>query len=190
MEKLTKEKAQTLLRTTTTQPHLLQHALAVSAAMGAMAKHFGEDAEYWEAVGFLHDYDYQQYPEEHLRHTEHPLREAGVDEEAIRAILSHGWNFCSDVKPQSNMEPRLYVLDALTGLVSATAKMRPSGISDLEPSSVTKKIKDKSFAAGVSRETIRDGIEMLGMDRAAVIAVCIEGMRAHAESLGLTGKNG
>lgn len=93
MNRLTMETARELLQKTTTQPQLLQHALAVSAAMGAMARHFGAEAEHWEAVGFLHDYDYQQYPEEHLRHKEAPLCEAGVDEESIRAILAHGWGY-------------------------------------------------------------------------------------------------
>lgn len=188
MEKLSKQKAQELLNTTTTQPHLLQHGLAVSVAMGSMAKQFEEDVEYWEAVGMLHDYDYQKYPEEHLKHTEQPLREAGVDEEAIRAILSHGWSICSDVEPQSNLEKSLFTLDALTGLVSATAKMRPNGIMDLTPSSVVKKLKDKSFASGVNRDTIGNGIDMLGMERSSIIAVCIEGMKPHAQQLGLMGK--
>jgi len=187
MEQLTKSQAQTLLESTTSQPHLMLHALAVSAAMGAMAKHFGADAGYWEAVGLLHDYDYQQYPQEHLQHTEQPLREAGVDEGSIRAILSHGWGICSDVEPQTAMEKSLYTVDSLTGLISATAKMRPTGISDLTASSVTKKLKDKRFAAGVNRETIRKGIEMLGMERAEVITLCIDGMKPYAQKLELKG---
>ena len=101
--------------------------------------------------GFLHDYDYQQYPEEHLRHTEAPLCEAGVDEESIRAILAHGWGVCSDVEPLTEMEKSLYVVDAASALVGAAAKMRPTGISDLQASSVTKKFKDRSFAATVNR---------------------------------------
>ena len=105
MAKLTLEKAQALLKKHVTEPHLFNHALAVSAAMGAMARHFGAEAEHWEAVGFLHDYDYQQYPEEHLRHTEAPLCEAGVDEESIRAILAHGWGVCSDVEPLTHIFP-------------------------------------------------------------------------------------
>lgn len=188
MEILDRKKAEELLASTTRQPHLLQHALAVSSAMGAMARHFGEDPEQWEAVGLLHDYDYESHPEEHLQHTEQPLREAGVDESSIRAILSHGWEHCNDIEPQSALEKSLYILDALTGLVSATAKMRPNGIAGLAPSSVTKKLKDKSFAAGVNREGIAKGIALLGMDRAEVIAICIEGMKPHAVRLGLEGK--
>lgn len=188
MGKLSKEKAQELLQSTTTMPHLMQHGLAVSSAMGAMGRCFGEDSEYWEAVGMLHDYDYQQYPEEHLQHTEQPLRDAGVDEESIHAILSHGWGLCTEEEPRTNMEKSLYALDSLTGLISATAKMRPNGIMDLEPASVAKKFKDKKFAAGVNREVIQKGIEMLEMERAEVIAICIEGMKPYAQELGLTGK--
>lgn len=187
MSQLNQQTAQALLQTTTTEPHLFQHARAVSAAMGAMATHFGADKAYWEAVGLLHDYDYQQYPEEHLQHTEQPLRETGVDDISIRAILSHGWGICSEVEPLSDMEKSLYTMDALTGLVSATAKMRPSGIADLTPASVTKKLKDKHFAAGVRRDVILSGIEKLGMERTEIIAICIEGMKLHAQELGLMG---
>lgn len=188
MPVLTVERAQELLHVTTTQTHLRQHALAVSGAMGAMAQHMNEDVAHWEAVGLLHDYDYEQFPEEHLQHTEQPLRAAGVDEVSIRAILAHGWEFCNAVEPQSALEKSLYTLDALTGLVSATAKMRPNGISDLNAASVNKKFKDKSFAAGVNRAVITKGLAMLGMERAEAMSICIEGMRPHAEKLGLTGK--
>jgi len=187
MEKLTRETAKALLKSTTTEPHLLQHAVAVSAALGAMAEHFDADIDYWEAVGYLHDYDYQQYPEEHLKHTESPLREAGVDEESIRAILSHGYNICTDIVPETDMEKSLYTVDALTGLISATAKMRPAGITDLTAKSVAKKFKDKSFAAGVNRDTILKGLEMLGMERAQAFTICIEGMKPYAQQLGLLG---
>ncbi|MBQ5755478.1 MAG: HD domain-containing protein, partial [Oscillospiraceae bacterium] len=104
MSQLTLEQAKALLATTTTQPHLFEHAIGVSSAMGAMAAHFGEDAEYWQAVGWLHDYDYEQFPEEHLDHTANELRAAGVEDEvAIRAILSHGYTLRNDVEPITNM---------------------------------------------------------------------------------------
>lgn len=185
MDKLTKQKAEQLLKSTTTQPSLLQHALAVSAAMGAMAKHFGSDVEYWEAVGFLHDYDYELYHDEHLQHTEEPLREAGVDEESIRAILSHGWICCNDVEPLTNMEKALFTVDTASALVGATAKMRPNGINDLTASSVIKKFKDRSFAASVDREMLKKGFEMLGMAPAEVFTLCIEGMKPYAQQLGI-----
>ena len=182
------ERAQELLKSTITQPHLIEHALAVSASMGSMAKYFGEDVEYWEAIGLIHDYDYQQYPEEHLLHTEQPLRDAGVDEESIRAILSHGWDIVNNIKPETNMEKSLYAMDAVSGLVSAAAKMRPTGILDMAASSVTKKFKDKSFAAGVNRDSIIKGAEMLKIERSELFNLCIEGLKPHATRLGIAGK--
>jgi putative nucleotidyltransferase with HDIG domain len=187
MEKLIREKAKRLLAETTTEPHLLRHALAVSAAMGAMARHYGADEEYWMAVGLLHDYDYEQHPDEHLRHTAAPLAAAGVDDEAIRAIMAHGWGLCSDVEPQTELEKSLFAVDELTGLISATARMRPGGIADLEPKSVKKKFKDKAFAAKIDRGVIQKGAEMLGLELGEMIAICIEGMRPCAAALGLLG---
>ena len=185
MSQLTMERARELLAATTTESHLFEHAIGVSAAMGAMARHFGQDPAYWEAVGYLHDYDYERFPEEHLRHTEQPLRDAGVDETAIRAILAHGWGLCSDVQPESELEKSLFTVDELTGLIAATARMRPGGLSDLEASSVKKKFKDKRFAAKIDRAVITQGCQMLGMDLGDVITLCIEGMRAHMDELGL-----
>ena len=132
MDKLTLEKAKEINGTMVTEEHLILHAANVSAAMGAMADHFGEDKEHWEAVGYLHDYDYEKYPEEHLAHTEEPLRELGVPEEDIRAILSHGYSICTDVEPVTNMEKSLFTVDELTGIVQAAARMRPNGITDME----------------------------------------------------------
>lgn len=185
MPQLTLDRARELLATTTTEAHLFEHALGVSAAMGAMARHFGQDPAWWEAVGFLHDYDYQQFPEEHLQHTEQPLRQAGVDEESIRAILAHGWGLCSQVEPVSELEKSLFTVDELTGLIAATARMRPGGLSDLEASSVKKKFKDKRFAAKIDRAVITQGCGLLGMELGEVIGLCIEGMRAHMDELGL-----
>lgn len=183
--RLTMEKARQLLETTTTEPHLFDHAVGVSAAMGAMARHFGQEEEYWQAVGWLHDYDYQQFPDQHLQHTEQPLRDAGVDEEAIRAILAHGYGMCSQVKPETDLEKSLFTVDELTGLVAAAAKMRPLGITDLEVSSLKKKFKDKKFAAKIDRDVIRQGCEMLEMPLEEVMAICIEGMKPVADQLGI-----
>lgn len=184
---LTLERAKELNSTMVTEAHLIMHALSVSAAMGAMAEHFGEDREHWEAVGFLHDYDYEKFPEEHLAHTKEPLLAAGVPEEDVRAILSHGYGICSDVEPVTNMEKSLYTVDELTGIIGACARMRPNGLSDLEVSSFMKKFKDKKFAAKCDRELIRGGCEMLGMEVKEVAEICIEGMKPFAEELGLTG---
>ena len=185
---LTLERAAELNATMVKDEHLILHAKNVSYAMGAMARHFGEDPEHWEAVGMLHDYDYEQYPEEHLQHTKEPLLAAGVPEEDVRAILSHGWGICCDVKPETNMEKSLFTVDELTGIIQACARMRPHGITDMELKSFMKKYKDKRFAAGCSRETIQQGCDLLGMDVRDVAEICIEGMRPHAEELGLAGQ--
>ena len=184
---LTKERAKELNDSMVTEEHLKIHALNVSYAMGAMAEHFGEDKEHWEAIGYLHDYDYEKYPEEHLKHTAEPLLEAGVSEEEVRAILSHGWGICTDVEPITNLEKSLYTVDELTGIIQACARMRPNGITDLEVSSFMKKFKDKKFAAKCDRELIKRGCEMLGMDVREAAEICINGMRPHAAELGLEG---
>ena len=184
---LTFDEAKRLNSTMVTEEHLLLHALNVCYAMGAMARHFGEDEEHWQAIGILHDYDYQQYPEEHLKHTEEPLLAAGVSSEDVRAILSHGYGICTDVEPVTNMEKSLFTVDELTGIIQACARMRPHGITDLEIKSFMKKFKDKRFAAKCDRGLILKGCEMLEMDVKDVAAICIEGMKEHAEELGLAG---
>ena len=184
---LTLEKAKQLNGTMVTEEHLLIHELNVCYAMGAMARHFGEDEEHWQAVGMLHDYDYEKYPDEHLQHTAQPLLDAGVSEEDVRAILSHGYGICTDVVPVSNMEKSLFTVDELTGIIQACARMRPRGITDLEVKSLIKKFKDKRFAAKCDRELILKGCEMLGMELRDVAEICIEGMKEHAAELGLQG---
>lgn len=184
---LTLEKAKELNATMVSEPHLIVHALSVSAAMGAMAEHFGEDKEHWQAIGYLHDYDYEKYPEEHLQHTREPLLEAGVTEEEVRAILAHGFGHCTDVEPITNCEKSLYTVDELTGIIGACARMRPNGLQDLEVSSFMKKFKDKKFAAKCDRELIKNGCALLGMEVKEVAAICIEGMKPFAAELGLMG---
>ena len=184
---LTLERATELTLSTTTEEHLLIHAKNVCYAMGAMAAHFGADREHWQAVGMLHDYDYQEYPEEHLRHTEQPLLEAGVPAEDVRAIMSHGYDIVNDIKPETDMEKSLFTVDELTGIIQECARMRPRGIRDLEVKSFMKKFKDKKFAAKCDRELILKGCELLGMEVQEVAAICIEGMREHAEEIGLAG---
>ncbi len=184
---LTLERARELNNTMVTEEHLLIHAMNVSYAMGAMARHFGEDAEHWQAIGLLHDYDYEKYPDEHLRHTEAPLLAAGVAPDEVRAILSHGYGICTDVEPLTNLEKSLYTVDELTGIIQACARMRPKGITDLEVKSFMKKFKDKKFAAKCDRDLVLKGCEMLGMDVKDVAQICIEGMREHAAEIGLLG---
>ena len=187
---LTLERAKELNATMVREDHLVLHALNVCYAMGAMARHFGADEEHWQAIGMLHDYDYEKYPEEHLQHTEKPLLDVGVSPEDVRAILSHGYGIVNDVKPETNLEKSLFTVDELTGIIQACARMRPHGITDLEIKSFMKKYKDRRFAAKCSRETIQLGCDMLGMDVRDVASVCIEGMREHARELGLEGSEG
>lgn len=180
---LTLERAKELNATMVSEPHLILHAKNVMYAMGGLAKHFGEDVQHWQAIGFLHDYDYEKYPEEHLQHTEQPLKEAGLTDEEVRAIMAHGWGLCSDVEPVTNLEKSLYTVDELTGIIQAAARMRPNGIEDMEISSFMKKFKDKKFAAKCDREVIKKGCEMLGMEVKDVAAICIDAMKEHAREL-------
>ena len=184
---LTLERAHELNDSMVTEDHLKLHALNVSYAMGAMAKHFGEDAAHWEAIGYLHDYDYEKYPEEHLQHTQEPLLAAGLTEEEVHAILSHGYGLVNDVKPENNLEKSLFTVDELTGIIQACARMRPHGITDLEVKSFMKKFKDRHFAAKCNREVILQGCEMMGMELRDVAGICIEGMKEHAAELDLLG---
>ena len=184
---LTLERARELNDTMVTEEHLRIHALNVCWAMGAMARHFGEDPEHWEAIGLLHDYDYQAYPDEHLQHTQAPLLAAGVEPEEVRAILSPGYGICTDVEPVTNLEKSLFTVDELTGIIQACARMRPRGITDLEVKSFMKKFKDRKFAAKCDRDLVLKGCEMLGMDIREVAEICIEGMKPHAAEIGLLG---
>ena len=185
---LTLERAKELLNTTTTEEHLFLHAKNVSVAMGGLAKHFGGDEQHWMAIGYLHDYDYEQHPEEHLQHTEQPLLEAGLTAEEVRAIMAHGWGLVSDVEPVTELEKSLFTVDELTGIIQAAARMRPAGITDMEVSSFMKKFKDKKFAAKCDREVIKKGCEMLGMEVRDVAAICIEVMKACADELQIGAK--
>lgn len=186
MSKLTLEKAKEILKKHVTQGHLFSHAEAVSAAMGKMAVHFGEDKEYWEAIGYLHDVDFEKYPEEHCHHVRELLEGEGVDDEDIRAIISHGYGICTDeCEPLSNLEKSLYTVDELTGIVMANALMRPTGIVGMDLKSLKKKFKDKKFAAKCSRDVIKQGMEMLDVDPDIIMQCCMDGMSEHMENLGI-----
>lgn len=185
MSILTLERAKEILAKHTTEPHLFLHAAAVSAAMGAMADHFGADKEHWEAVGYLHDVDYEKYPDEHCHHVRELLAPEGIDEEDIRAILSHGWGITTDeAEPETDMEKSLFTVDELTGIVQAYALMRPEKMDGMALKSLKKKFKDKRFAAKCSRDIIQRGFAMLGMEPGEVMQCCIDGMTAHKEELG------
>jgi len=184
----TRDEAWALLNKYNTNPGLVKHALAVEAVMRYMARKRGQDEEAWGVVGLIHDLDYEQFPDRHCKKTEEILRERGWPEDLVRAVVSHGYGFCTDVEPQTEMEKVLYAIDELTGLVVATALVRPSrSVMDMAAKSVRKKWKDKAFAAGVNRAVIEDGARRLGMDLSDLITDTILGMREAAEELGLAG---
>ena len=170
--KLTLERSQELNRDMVTQEHLIIHSKNVMAAMEGMAKHFGEDSEHWKAIGYLHDFDYEKYPEEHLQHTAEPLREAGVDEGDIRAILSHGYGLCSDVEPLTDMEKSLFTVDELTGIIQACARMRPHGITDLEVKSVMSS-SDKAVILSPARQSIHFKMNLLDEEEQKTVETVI-----------------
>ena len=183
---LTVERAKEILQKHTTEEHLFTHALAVSAAMGAMAEHFGGNAEHWKAIGYLHDVDYEKFPNEHCKHVRELLEPKGVDEKDIRTIISHGYGICTEeVQPETDIQKSLFAVDEMTGIVMASALMRPTGIVDLEVSSLKKKFKDKKFAAKCNREIIRHGAEMLDMPLETLMELTIAGMKTEAAGLGL-----
>jgi predicted hydrolase (HD superfamily) len=182
----TREEAFALLTEFNTNKSLVNHGLAVEAAMRFIARKHGEDEDKWGIIGLIHDLDYERYPDEHCKKTGLILDERGWPEEYVRAAVSHGWGICVDVEPQSLMEKTLYAVDELTGLVTACALVRPSrSVMDLTPKSVRKKWKDKAFAAGVNREVIGKGAEMLGISIDDLISDVIEGMREVAPRIGL-----
>ena len=184
----TRDEALALLKEYNAGEGLIKHALAVEAVMRYMARKRGQDEETWGIVGLIHDLDYEKYPDQHCVKTAEILRERGWPDDLVRAVVSHGFGLCTDVEPATDMEKVLYAVDELTGLVVATALVRPSrSVMDMKAKSVRKKWKDKSFAAGVSREIIEDGARRLGVDLADLFTDTIMGMREAAADLGLAG---
>ena len=140
---------------------------------------YGDDADFWETVGILHDLDFEQWPDQHCTKSQELMRQRDIDESVIHATASHGYGLVADIKPEHQMEKVLFAADELTGLIGAAAIMRPSkSVSDLEVKSVKKKYKDKKFAAGCSREVIERGAAMLGWELDALIGKTILAMRA------------
>lgn len=188
-KKPTRAEALELLKKYNKSESLIRHALTVEGVV----KHFAEildepDIEKWTVIGLTHDLDYEMYPEQHCIKVREILEEEGWPEDYIRAIQSHGWGLCCDIKPEEKMEKILFAIDELTGLITAAALMRPSkSVLDLEVKSVKKKWKDKRFAAGVDREVIEKGVELLDMDLSYIIDETIKGMRKVAEEIGLKG---
>ena len=184
----TREDAYAILTQYSKNDSLIKHALAVEGVMRYCARKRGEEEEKWGIIGLIHDLDYEQFPEEHCHKTAEILREEQWPEEYIRAAISHAWGSYSEVEPQTELEKVLFAIDELTGLVAASALVRPSkSVLDIKAKSVKKKWKDKRFAAGVDRSIIEKGAEMLGMEVSDLINETILGMRDVAEEIGLKG---
>lgn len=180
----TREDALRLLEEWVEGPGLRNHMKAVEAAVRFYAREFGEDEETWGLAGLLHDLDWEKYPDEHPLRAVEVLRAEGYPEEVIHAILAHRADF-TGVEPETQLDRALFACDEITGLITATALMRPNGIDDLAPKSVKKKFKDPAFARGVDREEVRRGAELLGVELDEHIANVIEAMRGIAGELGL-----
>ena len=182
---LNREQALELLKRYNQEPFHIQHALTVEGVMRWYANElgYGGDADFWATVGLLHDIDFERWPQEHCQKAPELLREAGVGEDMIHAVCSHGYGICCDVEPKHEMEKVLFAADELTGLIGAAALMRPSkSVMDMEVSSIKKKFKDKKFAAGCSREVISAGAERLGWELGDLFEKTLRAMQSIAEN--------
>lgn len=178
--KISREEALELLKKYNQEPFHVLHGLTVEGVMRWYARElgYGEEEEFWGIVGLLHDIDFEQYPEQHCVKAPELLHPAGVGEDMIHSICSHGYGICSDIEPEHEMEKVLFASDELTGLIGAAARMRPSkSTKDMELSSLKKKFKDKRFAAGCSRDVIRQGAERLGWELDELMEKTIQAMR-------------
>ncbi|WP_430817415.1 HD domain-containing protein [Carboxylicivirga sp. RSCT41] len=184
----TRDEALDLFKAYNKSDSLYRHGLAVEAVMKHFANKYNEDEEKWGIIGLVHDLDYEMFPDEHCVKTEAILKEADWPEEYIRAVISHGWEICTDVQPVETMEKVLYACDELTGLVTTAVLVRPDkSIHTLSVKSVKKRWKDKRFAAKVDRGIISKGADMLGMEIPELIEETIKGMQNVAVELGLDG---
>ena len=182
---MTRDEAIALLHEWVANQGLRNHMLSVEAALRFYAERNGADADAWGMAGLMHDLDWEKYPDEHPLRAVEELRKRGVAEEVLHAILAHRSDF-TGVAPESDLDRYLLACDELTGLVTATALVRPTGIDDLEPKSVKKKLKDPTFARGVNRDDVTHGAELIGIELGEHIGNVITAMRARADSLGLT----
>ena len=175
-----RQQALQLLQEYNKEPFHILHGLTVEGVMGWFARElgYGEEEEFWRLCGLLHDVDFEMYPEEHCKKAPELLAKIGASQDMVHAICSHAYGSCSDVEPVHEMEKVMFAVDELTGLIGAAAKMRPSkSVMDMELSSLKKKFKDKKFAAGCSRDVIREGAERLGWTLDAVMEKTILAMR-------------
>ena len=181
---LTREQALALLQKYNKESFHIQHALTVEGVMRWFAEENGEDADFWGLCGLLHDVDFEVYPDEHCLKAPELLAEVNASPEMVHAICSHGYGLCCDVEPIHIMEKILFAADELTGLIGATARMRPSkSVMDMEVSSLKKKFKDKKFAAGCSRDVIKSGAERLGWTLEELMEKTILAMRSCEASI-------
>ena len=181
---INRQQAMELLRKYNQESFHLLHALTVEGVMRWFAQENGEDTEFWSLCGLLHDVDFEQYPDQHCQKAPELLAEIHCSEDMVHAICSHGYGLCSDVEPVHLMEKILFAVDELTGLIGAAARMRPSkSVSDMELSSLKKKFKDKKFAAGCSRDVIRQGAERLGWTLDELMEKTILAMRSCEEAV-------
>lgn len=175
-----KEEAEILLKKYNSEPFHILHAETVAKVMKYFANKLGysDDAEFWELVGYLHDIDFEKYPDEHCKKAPELLSEIDASDEFIHAVCSHGYGICSDVEPIHEMEKVLFATDELTGLIGAAARMRPTGLKDMPLKSLKKKFKDKRFAAGCSREIIRKGAELLNWELSDLLQATLDAMKS------------
>ena len=181
----TRDEAVALLEEWVENENLRKHMYAVEAAVRWYARQNGEDEERWGLAGLLHDLDWEKYPDEHPLQAVDALRERGYPEDVLHAILAHRAEF-TRLEPETPLDRHLLACDELTGMITAASLVRPNGIDDLKPKSVKKKLKDPTFAAGVDRESVRQGAELIGVDFDQHIANVIEAMRPISEELGLS----
>nr|MBQ8245223.1 hydrolase [Oscillospiraceae bacterium] len=176
---LNREQALALLQKYNKEHFHIQHALTVEGVLRWYAQENGEDMDFWGLCGLLHDIDFELYPEQHCQKAPEILAEINASPEMVHAICSHGYGLCSDVEPVHQMEKILFAVDELTGLIGAAARMRPSkSVMDMELSSLKKKFKDKKFAAGCSRDVIKEGAERLGWTLDEILEKTILAMRS------------
>lgn len=181
---ITRSQALALLQKYNQEPFHILHGLTVESVMRYFAQEIGEDPDFWGIVGLLHDVDFECWPEKHCLEAPRLLAEINAEPEMVHAICSHGYGICCDVEPTEQMEKILFATDELTGLIGAAAKMRPSkSVCDMEVSSLKKKFKDKKFAAGCSRDVIRQGAERLGWTIEELMEKTILAMRSCEETV-------
>ena len=181
MNEISREQALNLLQKYNKEPFHILHGLTVEGVMGYFARElgYGEEADFWKLCGLLHDVDFEMFPEEHCKKAPELLAEIGASEALVHAVCSHAYDSCSDVEPVHQMEKVMFAVDELTGLIGAAARMRPSkSVMDMELSSLKKKFKDKKFAAGCSRDVIREGAERLGWSLDETLEKTILAMRS------------